>query len=465
MSEPRIGRQRWTLLLMAAAAFMTALDAMVVAAALPIIRDDLHTSVETLQWTVNAYNLVFAFFLMTGSALGERFGRRRVLTSGLLLFVAASAWCGLAHGAASLIAGRAVQGLASALIAPVAMAILSTAFPGPERARALGTFAGITGLALIAGPALGGAVTQGLSWQWVFWINIPIGLLLVALVRTQVAEGRAPVAAIDGWGAALLTLASFGVAWALIQGHALGWTHLQVELSAAAGLVCMAGFVRYSRRAQAPMIPPRLFASGSLSWALLASAMLYAPLYSLLFLLPQLLQTQGGSPLEVGLKLLPWTATLFVTAPFAGKLAARLGERPVAVVGLLLQAAGLAGLGALAGQGQPFWVLAPAMVVAGVGISAAMPALQNAALSSVAPVDIGRASGVFNTVRFFAGFCGIALSTEVFVRLGGIASRRQVEGGFEAAVLLLAGLSVLGVVFAARLPVKPVAGAARAAGA
>lgn len=452
MIEAGERQRRRTLVLVSLASFMTALDAMVVTAAIPTIRDDLHTAVETLQWTVNAYNLCFAVFLMTGAALGERFGRRGVFLIGMFGFVVGSVWCGLSTNVAWLIAGRAVQGLSAALIAPVAMAILSTAFAGPQRARALGVFGSITGLALIAGPVLGGAITQGLSWQWVFWINLPVGTLVMALVRKDVAESKGTPVPVDVTGTGLLTVASFGLAWALIRSHATGWTDAQVALSWMGGLLCLALFVIHSRRAAAPMVPPRLFESGSLTWALLASSMLYAPLYSVLFLLPQLLQTQGGSTLELGLQLLPWTATLFVVAPFAGRFAAKLGDRPVAIFGLLLQALGIAALGLLAGHGHPFWILAPAMIVAGVGISAAMPALQNAAISSVAPPDIGRASGLFNTVRFFAGSCGIALATEAFVRGGGAAGVQQVQAGFEASLMLLAGLSVLGTAFASKLP-------------
>ena len=454
MDHLESSRQRWVLALTSAASFMTALDAMVVAAALPALRDDLHVPVESLQWTVSAYNLCFAVCLMTGSALGERLGRRRVLAAGLLAFVAGSIGCALSGTLELLVAWRAVQGVASALIAPVAMAILSSTFAGPQRARALGIFGSITGVALIAGPALGGAVTQGLSWPWVFWINVPVGLALAFFVRRRIVEGRGASAPIDTTGALLLALAALGVAWALLRGQAVGWRTLEAAGSAFAGAAFLVGFVAHCQRVRAPMIAPRIFAGGWLAWALAASATLYAPLYGTLFMLPQLLRSQGGTAFESALKLLPWTATLFLVAPLAGSLAGRFGERAVAITGLVLQAVGLGALAVWAGNGAPFAALAPAMILAGVGTSAAMPALQSAAMSSVTPPDIGQASGVFNTVRFFAGFCGIALATETFVRAAEADILRSSTAGFGAALGVLAGLSVLGVFFASRLALR-----------
>lgn len=444
-------RQRWVLALTSAASFMTALDAMVVAAALPALRDDLHAPVASLQWTVSAYNLCFAVCLMTGSALGERLGRRRVLVAGLLAFVAGSVGCALSGTLQWLVAWRTVQGVASALIAPVAMAILGSTFSGPQRARALGIFGSITGVALIFGPALGGAVTQDLSWPWVFWINVPVGLGLAFLVWRRIVDAKGTLASIDTTGALLLALAALGLAWALLRGQVGGWRTPEAVGSAAAGAAFLAVFVVHCRRAAAPMVAPRLFAGGGLAWSLASSATLYAPLYGNLFMLPQLLVSAGGTAFESALKLLPWTATLFLVAPLAGALAGRFGERAVAVAGLGLQAVGLGALALGAGNGASFAALAPAMVLAGVGTSAAMPALQSAAMSSVTPPDIGQASGVFNTVRFFAGFCGIALASETFVQVAASPGVRPAGAAFGAALAVLAAVSLLGVFLASRL--------------
>jgi len=280
---------------------------------------------------------------------------------------------------------------------------------------------------------------------------VPVGLALAFFVRRRIVEGRGASAPIDTTGALLLALAALGVAWALLRGQAVGWRTLEAAGSAFAGAAFLVGFVAHCQRVRAPMIAPRIFAGGWLAWALAASATLYAPLYGTLFMLPQLLRSQGGTAFESALKLLPWTATLFLVAPLAGSLAGRFGERAVAITGLVLQAVGLGALALWAGNGAPFAALAPAMILAGVGTSAAMPALQSAAMSSVSPPDIGQASGVFNTVRFFAGVCGIALATETFVRAAEADTLRSSTAGFGAALGVLAGLSVLGVFFASRL--------------
>ncbi len=452
MSLPSDPQQRWILILTALVSFMTALDAMVVTTALTTIRDELGASMVTLQWTVNAYNLSFAVFLMTGAALGERFGRRRVLLVGLLLFTLASAVCGLATGVVWLVAGRTLQGLGAALCTPVAMAILSAAFSGPQRAGALGIYASITGLALIVGPVLGSALTERLSWPWIFLLNIPVGAALMVLVRSKITESRGLPAPIDVRGALLMTLSALGLAWTLVRGHAVGWASTQVLAGLAAALAFGAAFLAGNHRSASSMMPPRLFAAPGLRASLAAAALMYAPLYGMLFLLPQLLQSQGGSVLQVGLRLLPWTATLFVVAPLAGKAVARFGERRVATLGLALQGLGILAVAGLAAQSTGYLPLVPALLLAGAGISMAMPAVQNTALSSVPPQDIGRASGVFNTVRFFAGFCGVALATEVFSRAGSLESSLALRAGLWPAFAVLGLLSMTGALFASRLP-------------
>ena len=445
-------RQRWILTLTALASFMTALDAMVVTTALTTIRDDLGASLGTLQWTVNAYNLSFSVLLMTGAALGERFGRKRILIAGLLLFSIASGVCGLSHSVQWLIAGRILQGIGSALVAPVSMSILSSAFPGPQRAAALGTFASVTGIALIAGPALGGAVTQGLSWQWIFWLNIPVGAALIALIIRQIDESHGDAIEIDFRGALFLSLSALGLAWALVRGHNVGWSSAEVIAAVILAIGFGVAFIAVSNRSKFPMIPPRLFAVAGFRAALSAGALMYATLYGMLFLLPQLLQSQSASVLQAGLKLLPWTATLFVIAPIAGKAVARVGERRIATIGLILQGCGIGTVGWLSYQGFGYLALVPALIAAGAGVSMAMPAIQSVAMSSVTPQDIGKASGVFNSVRFFAGFCGISIITEVFSRAGSFSSLTDIRTGTLTAMLVIAAISLSGVIFASQMP-------------
>jgi EmrB/QacA subfamily drug resistance transporter len=444
--------QRWVLLLTSLTSLMAALDAMVVTTALTSIRDDFQVPLGTLQWTVNAYNLTFAVLLMTGAAMGERWGRRRVLSAGLVLFTIASALCGLAPGVGWLIAGRALQGAGAALAMPVAMALVGTAFSGPQRAAALGLFSSITGIALIAGPALGGAIAQGMSWPWIFLVNIPIGIVLTVLLLARVDNDAGRRVPIDVRGALLLTVAAAGLAWTLVRGQAAGWFAIETCVALAIAVAGGIAFAFSIARSTSPMVRPALLASAGLRNALGAGASMYAPLYGTLFLLPQVLRSRGGSVLEVGLELLPWTATLFVVAPFAGKAAARLGERRLACIGLALQGAGIALIGAMSARGQAYAALVPAMLVAGAGVSMAMPAVQSAAMAGVGPADIGMASGAFNTVRFFAGFCGVALVTAVVARQ---ASGQTVDAGVPAAFAALAIISLAGVGFAIRLPTRP----------
>jgi EmrB/QacA subfamily drug resistance transporter len=455
MSTPLTDKttKTWVLLLTSAASFMAILDAMVVTTALGAIRQDLGASIELLQWTVNAYNLSFAVLLLTGAALGDRFGRRRVFITGITLFVAASVGCALAPGAGWLIAGRALQGVGAALLMPLAMALLSATFPPEERGKALGIFGGLNGIALILGPIVGGAVAEGLAWQWIFWINLPIGLALIPLARRRIPESRGPRASMDISGVALITGAALGLVWALMRGNRLGWTHAEVLGSLGLGVILAIGFIARELRAREPMVPLRFFRSRAFTAGIAASFLFYASMYGVLFLLPQFLQTaQGHGPLGVGLRLLPWTSPLFVFAPLGGSLVNRLGERTLVVVGLVLQAAGMAWIGWIAAPGLPFVYLAAPLVIAGAGVSAAMPAVQNAILGAVARTEVGKASGIFNMVRFLGGVFGIAVAVAVFSATGGIGSPEAFTAGFVPALAISAALSLLATIVGMALP-------------
>jgi EmrB/QacA subfamily drug resistance transporter len=435
----------WVLALTSLASFMAALDALAVTTALSTIRHDLGASIEALEWTVNGYNLSFAVLLLTGAALGDCFGRRRMFATGLALFVAASAACALAHSVGWLIAARIVQGAGAALMMPLAMALLSAAYPREERGRALGIFSGVTGLALIAGPIVGGAIAEGLAWQWIFWINIPIGLAAIALVSRRIPESFASGAALDLGGLALVTGAALGLVWGLMRGNDLGWTALEVIVALAAGLALAVAFVGFERRARAPMVPMRLFRSRAFASGIAASFLFYASMYGLLFFLPQFLQVaQGHDALGAGARLLPWTATLFVFAPIGGALVNRVGERPLVVGGLALQALGMIWIALFAAPDLGYGTLVAPLVLAGAGVSMAMPAAQNAVLSSVPASDIGKASGIFNMARFLGGAFGIAILVAVFADGGSVASPHQFSAGFAPAVGASAVLSLLG---------------------
>jgi EmrB/QacA subfamily drug resistance transporter len=447
--------KNWVLGVTSLASFMMALDSLVITTAFATIRADFGSSVETLQWAVNAFNLTFAVLLLTGAALGDRFGRRRMFAVGIALFVLASAACALSGSAGSLIAARAAQGAGSALVMPLAMAILSGAFPGEQRARALGIFSGVTGFALIIGPAVGGFITESFGWRWIFWINLPIGMIAVALIVARLRESFGPPAALDIPGLLLVAIAALGLVWSLLRGNSVGWTSSEVMGALGVGLLFAIAFVVWEWRAAAPMVPMRLFASRSFSTALSASFMFYAAMYGVLFLLPQFLQTTLGSgPLGAGLRLLPWTATLFVTAPIAGSVVNKFGERPLVVTGLLMQAIGFGWIAIIAMPGLAYSGLIAPLILAGVGVSMAMPAAQNAILGSVAVTEMGKASGVFNMARFLGGMFGIAALVVVFSAKGAVDSAAGFSTGFAAAMMVAAVLSLAGALAGACLPAR-----------
>ena len=437
----------WVLALTSLASLMVALDALVVTTALSTIRLELGASLEALQWTMNAYNLSFAVLLLTGAALGDRYGRRRLFVAGLILFVVASAACALARSAGALIAARAVQGAGAALVMPLAMALLSAAFPPQERGRALGMFSGLTGLALIAGPVVGGAVADGIAWQWIFWINVPIGRVAIALVRRRIQESFGMSTAVDVLGVILVTGAVLGAVWGLMRGNASGWTSPEVIAAFVAGLLLAGAFVAWELRARAPMVPMRFFGSRAFASGNAACFLYTGSLYGAVFFMAQFLQTaQGHGPLGAGLRLLPWTATLFVVAPLAGVLVNRTGERTLIAGGLILQAIGMAWVALIAAPDLAYASLVAPLILAGAGISMAMPAAQNAVFNSVAQTELGKASGTFNMFRFLGGVSGIAVAVAVFAAAGSVDSPRAFTAGFVVAIAVSAALSLAGAV-------------------
>ena len=432
---------------------MVALDALVVTTALSSIRVGLGASLESLEWTVNAYNLSFAVLLLTGTAFGDRFGRRRMFSYGIGLFAAGSAACGLASSVDWLIAARALQGAGAALVVPLAMALLGAAFPREERGRALGIFSSVTGVALIAGPVVGGAIAQGLAWQWIFWINLPIAAIAIPLVTRRIDESFGPSAAIDILGIALVTGSALGLAWGLMRGNSSGWSSFEVVATLGAGLMLAAAFVGWELRAREPMIPMRFFRSSTFASGIASSFFFYASMYGVLFFLPQFLQTaQGFGSFAAGLRLLPWTATLFVVAPFAGKLVNRVGERPLVVIGLIIQALGMAWIALIVVPDLAYVQLVVPLILAGAGVSMAMPAAQNSVLNAVAGSEIGKASGTFNMLRYLGGVFGIAVLVAMFARTGSFGSAQAFSKGFAVAIGTSASLSVVAAIAGMWLP-------------
>jgi len=448
----------WVLALTSAAQFMGALDALIVSTALGTIRHDLHASVGQLEWVVNAYSLTFAGLLMTASVLGDRFGRRRLFTTGVAVFTASSAACAAAPDIGWLIATRAVEGAGAALVTSTGMALLTGAYPPQRRGWALGIFSGVVGFAVLSGPLLGGAITQGLAWQWIFLINLPIGVVLLPLALRRIPERLGPSSAIDLPGVALITAGALGLVWGLVRGNAAGWGSLEVVGPLGAGTALVVAFVVWERRAPAPMLPMRLFGSPTFAIGNAASFLLFASNFSTVFFMAQFQQIAlGQGPLAAGVRLLPWTAPLFFVGPRAGALVDRVGERPLIVSGLLLQAAGMALLAISATPGQTYAAMIAPMVIASTGIAIAMPAVQKAVVGSVGPRDIGKASGTYNTMRWFGAVFGVAVLVAVFAATGSYASPHLFTEGFSRAIAVSAAIALLGATIGLRLPSKPAA--------
>jgi EmrB/QacA subfamily drug resistance transporter len=447
--------QTWVLALASVGSLIVALDALVVTTALSTIRLDLDASIEQLEWTVNAYTLSVAVLLMTGAALGDRFGRRRLFAAGLGLFVAASAGCALAPDVGWLIAARALQGSGAALVMPLALALLSAAFPPERRAWALGIFSGVTGLAVLGGPVVGGAITQGIAWQWIFWLNVPIGLVTMLLVPRRIEESFGPNTALDIPGLALATGAALGMVWGLVRGNAAGWGSVEVVSVLAAGVLLAVAFVVWELRAREPMLPMRLFRSRAFSAGNASVFFLTASLFGAVFFMAQFLQTaQHHGPLDAGVRLLPWTATLFLIAPIAGSRIQRHGERPFIAGGLLLQAVGMGWIALIAEPDLAYAQMIAPLIIAGAGVSMALPATQSVVANSVAPQHIGKASGTFSTMRQLGGAFGIAILVAVFAGAGSYVSAQAFSDGFASAIGVSAGLSLAGSIAGLALPAR-----------
>jgi EmrB/QacA subfamily drug resistance transporter len=445
--------QAWVLGLASLASFMMALDSLVVTTALTTIRQDLAASVESLEWTVNAYNLAFAVLLLTGAALGDRFGRRRMFVVGLAVFTIASAACALSPDIGTLITSRAVQGVGAAMVLPLSLTLISAMFPPQQRGKAMGLYLGITGLATFSGPFIGGAVAEGLAWQWIFWLNLPIGVVAILLAARRVGESVGPNNRLDLGGVVLVISGAFGIVWGMVRGNAAGWGSAEVGSALVLGVVLLIAFVLWERRTTAPMLPMRFFRLRAFATANPANFLVFASLYGTMFFLAQYFQTVlGEGPLGAGLMLMPWTATLMVCAPIAGRLADEVGERTFVVGGLLLQATGMGWIAVVADTDTGYLEILPALVVGGAGLTMAMPAAQKAVVGAVRPPEIGQASGAFMMLRIFGGVLGVAVTVAVFAGVGGYASAEEFSRGFSAAMGAVAAFAFVGMLVALGMP-------------
>jgi EmrB/QacA subfamily drug resistance transporter len=450
---PARARTLWTFAITSVALFMVTLDNLVVTTAIPVIRRDLDASLESLEWTVNAYTLTFAVLLLTGAALGDRFGRRRVFAAGVAVFTLGSAAAALAPTVELLNAGRAVQGLGGAIVMPLTLTILSAAVPAERRGLALGAWGGISGLAVAFGPLVGGAVVEGISWQWIFWLNVPIGLLLIPLALRRLEETYGPAQRLDLRGLGLASAGLFGVVWGLVRGNGQGWASPEIVAALGAGALLVAAFIAWELRAPEPMLPMRFFRNAAFSLANAASLFMYFGMFGSIFLLAQFFQTvQGTSALGAGLRILPWTLAPMFVAPLAGALADRVPPKLIIGVGLALQALALAWIGLVSEPATPYGDLVVPFVAAGVGMALFFAPTAYVVLGAVRPSEEGQASGANNAIRELGGVFGVAVLASVFARVGGYESGDAFVDGMRPAILIGAAVVGLGALAAFAIP-------------
>ncbi|CAM4047970.1 MFS transporter [Nocardia ninae] len=430
--------------------FMVTLDNLVVTTALPVIKTELNASLGDLQWFVNAYTLPFAALLLTASSLGDRFGRKRLFLLGIAVFTVASAACGLATEPWMLITARALQGVAGAAVMPLSLTLLSDAIPARQRDAAVGIWGGLSGLGIAVGPVVGGAVANGLDWTWIFWLNVPVGLLALPLAAYVLRESRGGAAKLDPLGLVLATAAVFALIWGIIHGSDHGWTQTTVFVSLALGVLLLIAFVLAESRAEAPMLPLRLFRSRGFTVVNIVAFVFSFGAFGAVFLLAQFFQiVQGLSPLDAGLRTLPWTAAPMVVAPLSGFLVSKFGSRILIVTGMALLAIGLGWIALTNKADIAYSAMVIPFVLAGLGTGLTFSPMSMMALASVPEGDQGIASGSYNTVREFGVAFGVAVLASVFAGFGGYAS---FVAGLVPAVAVGAVVVAVGFVLALFLP-------------
>jgi EmrB/QacA subfamily drug resistance transporter len=443
----------WTFAITSIALFMTTLDNLVVTTALPTMQRDLHASISGLEWTVNAYTLTFAVLLMLGAALGDRLGRKRVFLAGLGIFTLGSAAAAMSPSIDWLVAARALQGVGGAIVTPLTLTILSDAVPAERRGLALGLWGGVSGLGVALGPLVGGAVVQGLSWQWIFWLNVPIGLAVIPLGMSRLRESYGPAARLDVTGVGLITASALGLVWGLVRANSRGWTSPEIVLSLIAGAVLLVAFVAWERRAREPMLPMRFFRNRAFAAANAASLLMFFGMFGSIFLLTQYLQNvQGNSPLEAGLRMLPWTGMPMIVAPIAGAMTDRIGGRPLLIAGLALQATALAWLAAITAPDVAYIDLVPPFAIAGVGMALFFAPVATVVLGAVGPREAGKASGANNAIRELGGVFGVAVLASIFTHQGGYGSADLFTDGIIPALWVGAAVVGVGALAATLLP-------------
>ncbi|MBV9603717.1 MAG: DHA2 family efflux MFS transporter permease subunit [Solirubrobacterales bacterium] len=449
-------RLGWVVGLTSTAYFMVVLDSVVVITALPRMQGDLHVSLSSLQWTLNAYGIAFAAGIITAAALGDRIGRRKVFTVGLALFTVASVACALAPNLSELIVARTVQGLGGAVVLPLSLTILTGAFPTERRGMIVGIYGGLAGLAVAMGPIVGGVITQSIDWHWIFWINVPIGIVAVLLGAALLPESRGPQARLDLVGGALVTAGVVALVWALSRANQVGWSSAQVVGPLAAGLVLLVAFLRWETLVAEPMVPLGLFASRDFAIGNVTTFLMSGAIFAGGLLVTEEFQlARHFSPVGAGVRLLPFFATPMLISPVAGAVSDRVGRRPIIVVGLSMLTAGFAWV-AWRGTLHTSWIeLVIALLVAGVGISMALPTVPTAVLSAVAPHEMGKASGINYMAQRFGAAFAVTIGSTVFATAGGVGSPAAVTAGFRPALWACVGFAGLGALAATAMSGRP----------
>jgi EmrB/QacA subfamily drug resistance transporter len=446
----------WTLIAASLALMMAFLDALVVTTALPTLRESLHSSLGNLEWTVNAYNLALACMLLTGAALGDRFGRRKMFVVGVTVFITASLLAGAATTVDVLIAARALQGLGAAVMVPLSLTLVLEAYPVERHGWPIGVWSGVAALCGALGPVVGGGVVQAIGWHWIFWVNLPIGLAIlpVALLRFRESYGGHP--RLDVVGLLLATSGLFAITWAIVRTDTRGWGSTAVVVPLAVGVGVIGAFLLWERRTPHPMLSLGLFRRASFSAANGIGFCLFASLFGALFLMSQFFQiAQGRTPLATGAGLLVWSAWGFFVAPAAARAAGRYGNRPFMLAGLTLQALGLGCLALIADQHTPYLELVPMLALSGIGSSMVFSTVAGEVMTSVDPQHIGIASGTNNALRELGGVFGVAVLATVFNRPGVYSSPETFVSGFRSALWVAVAFSAIGIVLTGFLKSRP----------
>jgi EmrB/QacA subfamily drug resistance transporter len=452
-------RRRWiALALLAMAQFVVVLDASIVNVALPTIGESLSFSQDNLSWVVNAYVLTFGGFLLLGGRLADLLGRRRVFMAGLVLFALASLAGGFANSEATLIAARAVQGLGAALLSPAALSIVTTTFrDGSERNKALGVWGAVAGAGGAAGVLLGGVLTEYLGWEWVLWVNVPIGIIAASLAPSLIAESRADSEsrAFDFGGAVTVTAALALLVYGLVEAPGAGWGSTQTIAVLGAAAALFGAFVAIERRSASPLVPFSIFRLRTLTGANVAGLLIGASLFSMFFFISLYMQNVlGYSAIKAGLSYLPLALSIIVAAGIASQLVTRIGFKPVLATGMVLITAGLAWFAQISADGGFVTdVLGPSLLAA-FGLGFAFVPVTIAAVSGVGKREAGLASGLINTSQQVGGALGLAvLSTVAFPQIddaaaaaGGAPTLAVLTDGYADAFMVGAGIALLGLI-------------------